>query len=269
MARRKNSGMDVIASMPWPVGLVLGIVAYWCIRYGIGMYFTAFGGPVLKGVGQQASGGAFVPLALMALVLCWIAAAASALGSRKRRQLMETRSGLGSLGAIPWQQFELLVGESFRRRGYSVQENGGGGKDGGIDLIVRKDGRTELVQCKQWKNSRVDVATVREMWGLKAHHHADGVHIVCIGDFTPDAARFAAGKPIHLVSGQVLLEQIRAAQSKPVIKPQAPRTEPLSASLARACPACGSEMVPRTNRQNGQGFWGCPQYPRCRGTVAG
>lgn len=260
--------MDAIASMPWPVGVVLGIAAYWCIRHGIGMYFTSFGGPVLKGVGQQASGGAFGLIAWMALALCWIAAAASALGSHRRRKLLETRSGLDSLRGISWRQFELLVGESFRRRGYSVEENGGGGKDGGIDLIVRKDGRRELVQCKQWKNSRVDVATVREMWGLKAHHDADGVHIVCIGDFTPDAARFATGKAIHLVSGTSLLEQILAVQSKPVNKPETALTQPLRESPAHACPACGSGMVRRTNRRNGQSFWGCSQYPRCKGTVA-
>lgn len=268
MARRKKSGMNLIASLPWPVGVVLGIVAYWCIRYGMGLYFSSHGGPLLAGVGQQAGGGAFALLAWVALGLCWIAAAASAMGRRRRKQLLETQSGLDSLRGISWREFEMLVGESFRRRGYSVEENGGSGKDGGIDLIVRKDGRTELVQCKQWKNSRVTVATVREMWGLKAHHQADGVHIVCIGDFTQDAANFAAGKSIHLVSGQDLLDQILAAQSKPVVRPDSVRIEPVPESQVPACPSCGSEMVRRTNRQNGRGFFGCSQYPRCRGTVA-
>lgn len=268
MARRKKSGMDLIASLPWPVGVVLGILAYWCIRYGIGLYFSSHGGSLLKGVGQQASGGAFTLLAWMALGLCWIAAAASALARQRRKQLLETQSGLASLSGISWREFEMLVGESFRRRGYSVEENGGGGKDGGIDLIVRKDGRKELVQCKQWKNSRVTVATVREMWGLKAHHQADGVHIVCIGNFTPDAASFAAGKPIHLVSGQELLDRILAVQSKPAAKPDAVGIEPALASHIPGCATCGSQMVRRTNRQNGQEFFGCSQFPRCRGTVA-
>ncbi|WP_081423884.1 topoisomerase DNA-binding C4 zinc finger domain-containing protein [Celeribacter ethanolicus] len=25
-------------------------------------------------------------------------------------------------------------------------------------------------------------------------------------------------------------------------------------------------MVERTNRQNGEKFWGCSRYPKCRGT---
>jgi predicted RNA-binding Zn-ribbon protein involved in translation (DUF1610 family) len=33
-----------------------------------------------------------------------------------------------------------------------------------------------------------------------------------------------------------------------------------------ACPDCGSDMALRTNRQNGNKFWGCKKYPNCRGT---
>ena len=50
---------------------------------------------------------------------------------------------------MSWREFEMLVGEAFRRRGCFVEETGLGGKDGGIDLVVSKGGRKELVQCKQ------------------------------------------------------------------------------------------------------------------------
>lgn len=32
------------------------------------------------------------------------------------------------------------------------------------------------------------------------------------------------------------------------------------------CPDCGGIMKLRTNRQNGNKFWGCTKYPDCRGT---
>lgn len=32
------------------------------------------------------------------------------------------------------------------------------------------------------------------------------------------------------------------------------------------CPDCGSDMRLRTNRSNGDKFWGCVKYPNCRGT---
>lgn len=41
---------------------------------------------------------------------------------------------------------------------------------------------------------------------------------------------------------------------------------------APACPKCGSVMVPRTARNGskaGTSFWGCPNYPNCRGIVGG
>jgi ssDNA-binding Zn-finger/Zn-ribbon topoisomerase 1 len=33
------------------------------------------------------------------------------------------------------------------------------------------------------------------------------------------------------------------------------------------CPSCGGKMVSRANRQSGQRFWGCADYPRCKGTL--
>jgi Topoisomerase DNA binding C4 zinc finger len=33
------------------------------------------------------------------------------------------------------------------------------------------------------------------------------------------------------------------------------------------CPRCGARMVSRHNRDTGLSFWGCPTYPRCRGTL--
>jgi restriction system protein len=270
--RRKESGLDVIASMPWPAGFILGLVAFWTIRYGLGLYFSSHGGPILNPFGQLLSGGAYSLLAWIVLALCWIGAAASFFKSRHRKALLDTQTGLGSIAAMSWRQFELLVGEAFRRRGYQVEETGLGGADGGIDLILRKNGRTELVQCKQWRTRQVKVPTVREMWGLVAHHHADGVKIVCVGEFTRDATEFADGKNIELINGKRLLELVRDVQTSAADEPKtrASRVQPdLSAQVPNAqvtCPNCDAGMVFRKNRQTGAGFWGCGNYPQCKGT---
>ena len=57
------------------------------------------------------------------------------------------QAGIADIRNLSWQQFEMIVGEAFRRRGYSVIENGGGGADGGVDLVLRKDGKKLFVQC--------------------------------------------------------------------------------------------------------------------------
>src|SRR5690606_23795662 len=61
--KRKESGLDVIASLPWPAGIIIGLLAFLGIRYGIGAYFSSAGGPLLSGLGEQGFGGMFAPLA--------------------------------------------------------------------------------------------------------------------------------------------------------------------------------------------------------------
>jgi restriction system protein len=227
MAKRKQSGIEVVASMPWPVGIVLGMLGYIAIRYGIGWYFTAFKSPVLNGLGNAATSGTYAPIAWFLLVVCWIAALASFIGRSRRRRLLDSQTGVDSLRQMSWRQFEQLTGEAFRRQGYAVEETGLGGPDGGIDLILRKNGQTILVQCKQWQCRKVGVKLVREMCGLLTHHHATAVKIVALGSYTSDARRFAQGKPIELIPGGELIATVRSLQTT-----KARSTGPLDSLLA-------------------------------------
>ncbi|HUW53878.1 MAG TPA: restriction endonuclease [Rhodanobacter sp.] len=213
MAKRKESGIEVVASMPWPAGIVLGLIGYFAVRYGVGWYFGAMNNPYLSGLGKLAASGIYAPLGWALLIGCWFAAFASFFGRARRRRLLDAQSGANSLRDMNWREFEMLTGEAFRRQGYAIVENGLGGADGGIDLILRKDGKTILVQCKQWRNQRVDVKVVREMFGVLVHEGADAMKIVALGDYTPDAQRFAQGKPIELVDGGALLATVKSVQA--------------------------------------------------------
>lgn len=262
MARRKKGLLDSLASLPWPVGIVLGIVMFFGVRYGIGWYFAASASSLTQAMGRQfLSNGALTPFAWMLLAICWLGAFFSWLTQRKHSQLLDAQTGVESLSAMGWRQFEGLVGEAFRRQGYAVEHTGLGGADGGVDLILRKDGRRELVQCKQWRKTQVNVAVVREMWGLAAHHHVDAVKIVCAGNFTTDAQAFARGKPIELINGSRLASLIREVQAA-----RPPQSHPIVVASAPNCPTCAGTMVLRRNRTTGDSFWGCSAYPRCKGT---
>jgi len=57
-------------------------------------------------------------------------------------------------------------GEAFRLQGYAVGETGGGGTDGGVDLVLRRGNDKFLVQCKQWKAFKVPVQPMRELYGV-------------------------------------------------------------------------------------------------------
>lgn len=275
MARHKEGGIELISALPWPIGLVLGIIAFVVARYGIGRLLVDSSNPVLAAMGRQFAQGAFEWIAWALLTVYWVGALLSFIKRIHRKRLLEKQSGIESIKAMSWRQFEMLVGEAFRHQGYRVEENGLGGADGGIDLVLRKKDALTLVQCKQWCKQRVDVRVVREMYGLMTHHAAQAVKIVCVGDFTAEARRFVQDKPIELIHGDALLAMIREAQTASPRKPNpgsrtkqptaAKPATPRPPRKAPDCPRCGAQMVQRTKRKTGDRFWGCSAFPACRG----
>lgn len=133
----------------------------------------------------------------------FFAAAGSYMRQRKRKRLLaEARKSndlVRVLSQTSWHDFELLVGQMFREKGYSVIEGEGeGSKDGGVDLTLRRRGRTYLVQCKHWKGN-VGVAVVRELFGVMSMQNAHHAYVVCSGKFTRDAAAFAERAGVSLI----------------------------------------------------------------------
>lgn len=61
-------------------------------------------------------------------------------------------------------QFEQAFAEACRLQGYSAAVSKAGG-DGGIDLILKKDGREIVVQCKA-HNKKIGPAPVRDLYGV-------------------------------------------------------------------------------------------------------
>jgi restriction system protein len=215
--------------------------------------------------------------------LCLIGAVASAWRRRVRRALVDNvtaSSATSILEGMTWQEFEMLVGEGFRLQGYSVLESGGGGPDGGVDLVLRRGGEKFLVQCKQWHAFKVGVQVVRELYGVMAAKGAAGGFVVTSGHFTQDARDFASGRNVTLVDGPLLhkmLQQARGSRmsqparppaGKPVVSNQVPAAP--TGTAAPQCPRCSQTMVRRTAKKGanaGKEFWGCSAYPRCRGTA--
>lgn len=63
---------------------------------------------------------------------------------------------------------------------------------------------------------------------------------------------------------QPTAEEVEAALAE--IQPIHPVQPVEKQESAPACPRCGKPMVVRTNR-NGERFWGCSDFPRCRGSL--
>lgn len=246
MARSRDDGLldqafDLLLQAPWWGGLVLAILA--TIPFGVMLP-------------------SFAPAVFMAFLLAW---GVAELQKLSRRRLASSQTGLDSVRALSWQEFEYLVGEAYRRRGYRVVETGSAAGDGGIDLELHGHGERVLVQCKQWRTQRVGVGPVRELYGVLMGEGADRAIFVTSGTYTSEAGAFADGKPLELVDGDGLTRLIGTVQAD---TPQAPSPE-VARQESPVCPSCGKRMVLRTARRGnnrGSRFWGCSRYPACRGT---
>jgi restriction system protein len=262
MRRQKDSLWEILLKLPWWVSALLGLLAFAGIRWGL---------PALAGNdnSRQLLVKGIVLLAPLALVIFGIFAIGSFWFGQSRRRLIDEQASFESLRNTPWKQFEFLVAEAYRRQGYLVEYSLGRGADGGVDLILRRDGRTSLVQCKQWKVSSVGAPVIREIFGLLTAKKADEAVIVTSGNFTRDAQSFAEGKPIRLVDGPQLLSLVQSVQTRPTDNETETVEAPAQAAVP-ACPQCGKVMVLRTARRGanaGNQFWGCSAYPGCKGQL--
>lgn len=275
MARRKKTSpiedlLDIASSINWKISLAIAILSYFFFHY-----FATQVLPVatdLHSVTNTLPKQIFITfskfLQYVIPVVFIIGACVSSFKSKHRIKLLDKQSGIDSIRDMSWQDFELLVGEAFRRKGFEVRENGGGGADGGIDLVLTKNGKKSIVQCKRWKTFSIGVPLIRELYGVMTSERANDCIFVSSGNYTAEARLFAEDKPIWLIDGSELLEMVAGVQVQPNIKkPSSSYKQPVATSPE--CPVCGSAMVKRTARKGanaGNEFWGCSGYPGCRGT---
>ncbi len=178
------------------------------------------------------------------------------------------RGKLAPFADMSWQDFERVVGEYCRQRGFAVAETGGGGADGGVDLVLTRGADRYLVQCKQWRAIRVGVEPVRELYGLIHAQRTAGGFVVTSGTFTNEAKKFAEGREIELIDGEALAGAIRQQVERP--RSEAAQVSAVASGAAPlVCPLCNAPMALRKAKRGsnaGQTFWGCSRYPGCRGT---
>lgn len=281
MARRKQSSFfediaEISSRFPWWVGVILALVSY------LGLHAVATTPNAVptdgKAMGQFAGRQLWITFASILQwvvpIACLLGAAMSGFRGLQRKRLhaeVASTPSRDALEGMSWSEFEILVGEMFRRRGFAVTERGGNGPDGGVDLELHQGKDKYLVQCKQWKSRKVGVAVVRELYGAMAAEGAVGGFVVASGEFTEDARLFAEGRAIELVATRELLRLI-GKTAPPPTGPAVAATETPTATAPPLCPICSAQMVLRIAKKganHGQRFWGCSRYPGCRGTRPG
>jgi restriction system protein len=263
---------------PWiciPVGLIgfVVIAAIWCSIVKI---------PQLQYIGLIFGAG----FALISFVAGW----KGVQFRQRQRVFLGAEIDLDWVRGLSWRDFERQLASVYRQNGYQVEETGGGGPDGGVDLKLFKGGRTTVVQCKHWKTWKVNVRPVRELLGVMTAERAHAAIFIASGHYTADAVRFAEGKPIELIDRDGFLVLVRqfqrdlqkhygyesraGATTSRSPQSKAPSRTPLAAVVTSSvripeCPVCQSPMKLRTAKKGGSvgsQFWGCIRFPKCRGT---
>lgn len=149
------------------------------------------------------------------------------------------------LSRASWQDFERLLAKHFQGKGFVVEHCGTAGSaqrfDGGVDLVLRRDGETILVQCKHWNAVQVPHNDVHQLIGLVETRGASRGILATSGEFTR-AAKEAASRSsrVDLIDGAALREIVDAS----LIPPSKP---------GERSPAMGDAYVPvRTGGRSGR-----------------
>jgi hypothetical protein len=136
------------------------------------------------------------------------------------RQLIElaSRDPILMHAASP-SRFEELIAALFEHHGFRQTWIGKTG-DGGVDIIAIQDSTLSptlhLIQCKRYKN-KVSIASVRELFGVKADRGANKAVLVTTSSFTKSAREFAERNcwEIQLIDFADLGRLLEAATSGP------------------------------------------------------
>jgi len=106
-------------------------------------------------------------------------------------------------------EFEMFVGDLFRKMGYDVELTPSTG-DYGVDVVAKKDGNTVAIQVKKYEQgnligTQVVQQTLGAMWKVKV----DQSIIVTTSGFTVYAREQAKEAPIELWDKKALHEMVR------------------------------------------------------------
>ena len=114
---------------------------------------------------------------------------------------------------MSYQAFEHEVADVFRKLGYLTKVTKQS-SDGGVDIILSKNGQTSYVQCKHYApTTPVHVHEIREFFGVCMRSRYNG-YFVHTSSLTPDANEFASDSEVKKYLEIVPLEQLMRLEKK-------------------------------------------------------
>jgi restriction system protein len=108
-------------------------------------------------------------------------------------------------------EFEQLIGRLFENKGLKTTVTQYS-RDGGVDVVAQNIdpllGGKIVIQAKRYRHT-VGVSAVRELYGTMMNEGASKGILVTTSQFGQDAHSFADQKPITLLDGNGLLNELK------------------------------------------------------------
>lgn len=165
---------------------------------------------------------------------------------------------------IEWRRFEALCETLFGQAGFETRSQSHGA-DGGVDIWLHSanaQGPAAVVQCKHWHKRQVGVKELREFYGVMASHQLKRGTFATTSNYTSEALKFAKENGINALDGDALITLIgtRTPEQQSALLAVAYEGE----HWRPTCASCGIKLMERTSTKDGNKFWGCSNYPRCK-----
>ncbi|HEU6449298.1 MAG TPA: restriction endonuclease [Verrucomicrobiae bacterium] len=129
---------------------------------------------------------------------------------RRQDEFLHEGIDLAALRKLGRRQFKHQMAQVYRQQGYVVEEVSGRGAE--VDLKLFEYRKTIAVQFRHWNTWRVNVQPVRKLFNAMTEEKAQAAVFITSGDYTPEARRFAAGKPIELIGHDEFIKLVRKFQ---------------------------------------------------------
>jgi len=259
----KNTVFDELLESPWWMSLAMAASIYVILNFILpNLHIEHF---ILSPLASSA-GVIGKPIVYLLVFISALSGAKHLFTQKRSRSIHKQQTDIGTVRDLSWDDFEQLTGQAYRKQGYRVIENNKKGPDGGIDLVLKRNGETTLVQCKHWKTNKIGVPVIRELLGVVTAEKADHGIVVGTGKFTEPALKFAQSNNIEIVDDTKLIEMLEAQLPTFTNKEiESPYSVP-----GIDCPSCDGQMVKRIAKRGknpGSEFLGCSSFPKCRATM--
>lgn len=106
--------------------------------------------------------------------------------------------------------FEILIGDYFRKRGFANVSVVGRSRDRGVDVIATSiSGEIHLIQCKRYRTgNNIGSNPVQRVDSFKRSRGAHVAWVITTSDFTPEGADEARISGVRTMNGEQLMESL-------------------------------------------------------------